>query len=636
MSIEEPLEQVWTHTWDGRGIFRLLNILFKKSLTGDSPKVDQPSEIKIPLRPHQLAVVAEMENLENQSLNGHDYKNYKTYSNFGFIGDEVGTGKSLSVLSHIARMKHSNRELVSNHLLPNSCGHLFTVQTHVVKKEDATLVVIPHTIFRQWQTYIKDHSSLKVFAIKTRANLNQDTFANNVNESDFVLVSNTLYGECCEMAANTSISWKRMIFDEADSIHITSTAGKPNAGFIWFVTASWANFVLNGTILRNHLLQLITGVNQIPGLDPEMIQWVKNELGTTSIDRYTLFRMKSPNFFRNFLNASIFRGLQVIRCRDVFIEESMTMPPIIPTQIICEQPFQEQIVHGLVNQTIQSMLHGGDIAGALENLGVKAEEPTTLLKAFTAQQEKELDRLEKTFAFKESMDYATPQAKELALAHLSSKINSIKMQMKTFAERIDSLKTELCPICYEEPKNTTITPCCHRIFCGECMLTSLTRQSTCPMCRKDIKTNTLIHVSNAKKSKKEVKKSKNPRKPDALLNLIMTNPDARILVFSRYENPFVTLSSAIENSGVSVQVLKGNKDCIANTIKNFESGDKRVLFLPTQTAAAGMNLVSATHVVLYHAMTPEEERQVIGRAYRLGRKEPLSVVRLVHENETIL
>jgi hypothetical protein len=34
-------------------------------------------------------------------------------------------------------------------------------------------------------------------------------------------------------------------------------------------------------------------------------------------------------------------------------------------------------------------------------------------------------------------------------------------------------------------------------------------------------------------------------------------------------------------------------------------------------------------------MTPEEEKQVIGRAYRLGRTSELHVVRLRHEGETI-
>jgi SNF2 family DNA or RNA helicase len=280
------------------------------------------------------------------------------------------------------------------------------------------------------------------------------------------------------------------------------------------------------------------------------------------------------------------------------------------------------------------MLHAGDVGGALEHLGVKAEEPTTLLDAFMAQQQKELDRLKKTLLFKESIDYASANAKELALATLKSKISSVQQQMKTFKERIDSLNNELCPICYEELTNTTMTPCCHRAFCGTCMLTCLAKQPTCPMCRAEITTNKLIHVSD----KKIVKKKKDnklilPRKPDALLDFILSNPTAKVLVFSRYENPFATLSSRCEEAGVGVFVLKGNKDCIANTIKQFEEGTKRVLFLPTETAVAGMNLIAATHVILYHAMTPEEERQAIGRAYRLGRKEPLSVVRLVHDTE---
>ena len=45
--------------------------------------------------------------------------------------------------------------------------------------------------------------------------------------------------------------------------------------------------------------------------------------------------------------------------------------------------------------------------------------------------------------------------------------------------------------------------------------------------------------------------------------------------------------------------------------------------------------MNASHVVLFHAMTPEEEKQAIGRAYRLGRKDPLHVLKLLHEGETI-
>jgi SNF2 family DNA or RNA helicase len=49
---------------------------------------------------------------------------------------------------------------------------------------------------------------------------------------------------------------------------------------------------------------------------------------------------------------------------------------------------------------------------------------------------------------------------------------------------------------------------------------------------------------------------------------------------------------------------------------------------------AGINLEPATHVVLYHRMNSELERQVIGRAVRFERAAELRVIHLVHETET--
>ena len=98
----------------------------------------------------------------------------------------------------------------------------------------------------------------------------------------------------------------------------------------------------------------------------------------------------------------------------------------------------------------------------------------------------------------------------------------------------------------------------------------------------------------------------------------------------------MALERDCDSEGISYHTLRGNKDVIASTIKSFEKGDKRVLFLPTESAGAGLNLVSASHIVLFHAMTPEEEKQAVGRAYRLGRTEPLSVIRLLHEGETVM
>jgi SNF2 family DNA or RNA helicase len=123
------------------------------------------------------------------------------------------------------------------------------------------------------------------------------------------------------------------------------------------------------------------------------------------------------------------------------------------------------------------------------------------------------------------------------------------------------------------------------------------------------------------------------KKPEALLRLFKENPGGRFLVFSRYDNPFVTMEESIAGLGIRVKQLKGNKDAIASTLRAFQDGDLKCLLLNSHYAGSGLNITAATHVVLLHAMTHEEEKQILGRAYRMGRKEPLHFIRLLHSDE---
>jgi SNF2 family DNA or RNA helicase len=123
------------------------------------------------------------------------------------------------------------------------------------------------------------------------------------------------------------------------------------------------------------------------------------------------------------------------------------------------------------------------------------------------------------------------------------------------------------------------------------------------------------------------------KKNDQLLELIRSTPNGKFLVFSRFDNPFLQISHEIENMRVSVKQVRGNKDVIASTLKGFQKGDTKVLLLNSIEAGAGLNITAATHIVLLHAMNHEEEKQILGRAYRLGRSEPLEVIRLLHADE---
>jgi SNF2 family DNA or RNA helicase len=350
---------------------------------------------------------------------------------------------------------------------------------------------------------------------------------------------------------------------------------------------------------------------------------------------FNRYYSKSSNYFREFFRISHpLKSHIVIRCTDDFISESISLPPLFTRIIQCEPSVAQRIVGNAITQNIQVLLNAGDIEGALNVLGVPSDSPMNLIEAVTANRAKELERLEKTYEFKANMEYATPQAKEQALENLKSKINSLKSQVDTIRQRIENYKKEICAICYDEPQEPTLTPCCSRIFCGSCILMSLARIPGCPLCRTPIQPHKLVSVSEIKKPKKEAKKANTPpKKLDALLELIRNNPQDKFLIFSRYENPFRQMQERLETDNIQVQTVKGNKDVINNLITKFDEGDLRVLLLNSNHAGAGLNIVSATYVILWHAMSIEEEKQILGRAYRMGRDKPLHFVKLVHPDE---
>ena len=617
-------------------LIRLLQVCFQNSLTSNSPRVTQPEKILVSLKPHQQAIVYEMEKREMASLQGLKQGNSTTYINFGVLGDNVGSGKSLSILSHIARMnspQFRNTPLIKMELQDLSRSNCFTIHHKTIHDNSgANLIVVPHTIFKQWTTYAKTQTNLVGNFIKTKKDIScVQTTLQNIYSSDFTLVSNTLFSDFMDTLKQQKVVWKRVFIDEIDTIKITRYTQALKAGFVWFISATWQNYVLCGSILRPRIKHQVLLTPE--KYHPDFIRWLQQEFSPRN--DYIFFRTQSARWLADYVIQTIFGGMSVLRTEDNFLKESQAMPQIFTQIVLCQQSRMNRLVYGEVGPEIREMLHAGDVTGALEQLGVTTDNPMTLIEAINAQRHKDLDRLQKTYDFKASIDYATPQAKESALENLREKIQSLKTKIESFQKRVEEAEKELCPICYCEPQPITMTPCCNHIFCGGCLLTSITSHAqACPLCRQKISAKEIRHLDpNKKQTKKDTKAPTLLSKSQQLINLLKQNPNGRFLVFSRYDNPFNELATECEALGIQHDILKGNKDTIASTIKQFEQGKIRVLFLHTQTAGAGMNLVSASHVVLLHAMTQEEEKQVVGRAFRLGRTEPLQVVKLVHESE---
>jgi hypothetical protein len=202
--------------WNSAAIVKALSIPFQRALTKESPQIGQPQGITVPLKPHQKALIHAMVDHEEKGMTGIPYNSSMTYTNYGILGEDVGSGKSLVVLGYLAHQKTLQRSMKKNSLHPYSKSNLFTVFTQEYSKEHTpSLIIVPHTIYRQWQEYCKKQTNLDVFYMKSHRDISGFTDISGNYEkmvkSDVVLVSNTLYGELQTVAIAKNLIWKHSI-----------------------------------------------------------------------------------------------------------------------------------------------------------------------------------------------------------------------------------------------------------------------------------------------------------------------------------------------------------------------------------------------------------------------------------------
>ena len=607
--------------------------------------VDIPiSAIKVPLHDHQAATLLRMAAYEQDLNAGMIIGSDRFFSNCAVLGDSVGVGKSLMVLAHIARLPLL--DAIPKHITicsGASSRNVFSIRSVKLseKNEAGSLIIVPHTLFRQWAAYIKDQTSLKAFLVSKISQIIDADFEKHVMEADLVLVSNTLCRQFIPRCKTRDIKWKRMFIDEADTIHLPGLYYKdlPQARFFWLITASWMNLLY----MNRNLYFDRSAVNQLifsEGTPYKHLQTHFQSRMSTPNTVYIAetFRIRSPYVFSEMLSVTHpLRSHLIIKCADTFIKKSISLPELIKRTILCRSPLTNRILENAISTNIQQMLNAGDINSALKELNVKGKNVKSLIDGVTASLAKELSNLEKTYTFKASLEYSSAQAKEQALQTLKEKMGHLRTSIQSIEERIQNFKTEVCPICYEEPADALLTPCCSRIFCATCLIMSLARNSTCALCRAPIhpsKCTKIVATENEiVESGAAAEDHPLPKKQDALLRIMKENPEGKFLVFSRFDNPFETIETAVAELGIQVKHVKGNKDAVASTLRGFESGTLRCLLLNSKYAGAGLNITAATHVILLHAMTHEEEKQVLGRAYRIGRKGALTFIKLLHKEE---
>ncbi|RSO30017.1 ATP-dependent helicase, partial [Streptomyces sp. WAC 06725] len=121
---------------------------------------------------------------------------------------------------------------------------------------------------------------------------------------------------------------------------------------------------------------------------------------------------------------------------------------------------------------------------------------------------------------------------------------------------------------------------------------------------------------------------------DELLETILAEDDAGVLVFTQYVRMARLLETHLAARGVPTQLLHGGTPVARREemVRRFQDGGVPVFLLSLKAAGTGLNLTRAAHVVHFDRWwNPAVEAQATDRAYRIGQTRPVQVHRMVTE-----
>lgn len=364
------------------------------------------------------------------------------------------------------------------------------------------------------------------------------------------------------ISSHSNHIWKRFIFDEPGHTRVTGMRDI-QAGFTWLVTST---------------------PNDISTYHYNCKGMMKSIIGDSYMDFNTQF------------------GCLIIKNDQESIEASVQLPTTKHHTYTCFQPIVN-VVDGLVSKHIKTLIEAGNIYEAIISMG--GTTTNNIVELIHNKKQQELDNIEDD----------------------DDKKDHINTQIKELDQRFSHMLQSPCNICMEPLDNPVLEPNCHNIFCGKCLLNWLHTKSNCPMCRNDIQLENLIHVDNSSSTKHENEPIvKRPHtKTEEIISIINSKIDGKFIIFSVYDESFGPICKILQDNDITFVNISGPATKRHTNIKKFKGGKCKVIFLNSSFNSAGINLPETTDIILYHDMSKTTHDQIIGRAQRIGRTEPLYI-----------
>lgn len=554
------------------------------NLSCSNNMIIQPVSLKTELMQHQKTAIYSMLELEQNgkvefkmTYYDNEEKNLLVKTKVGILGDKVGSGKTLVIISLIMDNKippetttqYSSNMFTSIHLKNNEIFH-----------KGCNLILLPMTLENQWtESFVKFSPEIKyeVFDPSSKNIMNYSNL-------DVVIVTNKNIEQFSKLHKN--IKWKRIIIDEADTFKMKGKFSM-DANFFWLVTGTPNKIVYS----KLKYLSDIFGSNKT--WIPEYIS-VKND--------------------------------------DNFIKESMNLPTPNRHIINCFTPTELKYIKEYIPKSIVNMINAGNTKNAIKALGCNVDTHDNIFGALTYKYElikkdkiKELDKINKKWKKNKQKYQKEKNSIEKIIERSENRIKAIK-------SKIYEMKKDICPFCMGKFNKPTIVSCCGSVYCFECLAIMMQKNNKCPSCFKVI-TKNMINILN-KKSIHNNNKDTRKEKIDALIDIIEQNPSGKFLVFANYPATLNLIKNKLTDNKIGKDILGGTLAKVTSTLKKFKENKLKVIILNASNFGAGLNIQDATDIIIYHRFDKELEEQVIGRAQRYGREGTLNVYYLIHDNET--
>ena len=449
--------------------------------------------------------------------------------------------------------------------------------------------------------------------------------------------------------------FQRVVVDEVDSITI------PRFPYIyskqiWYISSSINNIIYPyGRKIYNHS----TGTYKVISSGISGTGFLKDII-------VSIFRNMSYN---TNIRLGVFRGLfTIVRNNNNFIQHSIHIPEPIVNFLKCFTPPHIHIIKHAIDKEALKAFNAGDHKKAIEILGCKGGTEKDLIDQITKKlkdkqkilkdkisikttyqelcsqkitsiktllENPDLDILT-TSLYQNELDENKKNVKNCKLVIKNSKdqIISLTQKIKGIEERLGNVGEKQCPICYCPFEKPGVTPCCNNIFCIECITMALSTSKACPLCRKNIKIQDVNLIINTPQETNSVKaERKLLTKLENLVKILKDKPAKRFMIFSEFDESLRQIKSELEKIDIVYSNIKGASASIKNIITKFKDGEFRVLLLNAKHFGAGLNLQFTDEIIIFHRMSKDLECQVIGRAQRLGRTDPLKINYLCYDNE---